>query len=103
MRRALGLAIQKASGIVLLAVLGIRIPAARIRIHDQHNRAHAAEQCYLATRSAIYLEDEINRCDAEIAKADDALRAMEDHQRRLEVPAPTAPISQLMPTASDLA
>jgi hypothetical protein len=30
-----------------------------------------------------------------IAKADDALLAMEDHQRRLEVPAPTAPISQL--------
>ena len=26
---------------------------------------------------------------------DDALRAMEDHQRRLHVPAPTAPTSQL--------
>jgi len=35
MRRTLGLAIQKACAIALRAVLGIRIPAARIRIHDQ--------------------------------------------------------------------
>ncbi len=32
---------------------------------------------------------------AEIAKADDALRAMEDHQRRLHIPSPTSPISIL--------
>jgi hypothetical protein len=96
MRRTLGLAIQKACAIVLRAVLGIRIPAARIRLHDQqHNRAHAAEQFYLATRSAIYWADEITRCDAEIAKADDVLRAMEDHQRRLHIPSPTSPISIL--------
>lgn len=93
---AIGMAIQKACAWALLAGLGIRIPAARIRAHDQkRNREHAVEQFLLATRSAIYWADEIHRCDAEIAKADDALRAMEDHQRRLHVPAPTAPISQL--------
>lgn len=96
MRRTLGIAIQKACAIALRAVLGIRIPAARIRIHDQqHNRAHAEEQFYLATRSAIYWADEMHRCDAEIAKADDVLRAMEDHQRRLHIPSPTSPISIL--------
>lgn len=96
MRRAIGRAIQKACAVVLRATLGIRIPAARIRVHDQQrNRDLAAEQFLLATRSAHYWADEITRCDAEIAKSADALSTMEAHRNRLHLPAPTSPISQL--------
>lgn len=96
MRRLIGNAVLAACRVALRVVWGIRIPAARIRLHDQQrNREHAAEQLFLSKSSATYWANELQRIDADLADAEAALLSMEHQQQRLRLPDPTGPISFL--------
>lgn len=96
MRRMIGNALLAACRCALRVVWGIRIPAARIRLHDQQrNREHAVEQMFLSQSSATYWANELQRIDLELDKAQFALRAMEHQQKRFRLPDPTGPLSIL--------
>lgn len=96
MRNLMGSAIITVCRLAMRIGLGLRMPAARIRIHDQHNyRDNAEEQFRISIRLAMYWADEIARYEAEIANSEEILRAMEAQRHSLSIQAPSSPIADL--------
>lgn len=75
MIKSLGLAIQRAARFILRITLGLRVPAARVRVHDQKSRHdYALEQLSLAQTQVFLWERE----------ADDAYDAFLEAQADLD-------------------
>ena len=64
MIKSLGLAIQRAARFILRITLGLRVPAARVRVHDQKSRHdYAREQLALAQTQVFLWEREADAAD----------------------------------------
>lgn len=84
MRRLIGSCIDACSRRALRGLLGLRLPAARIRQNDQlQNRAFVAEQLRVAIAEVRELMAELNRIDCELAAQDRELQRMQQQRETL--------------------
>ena len=78
MIESLGLAIQRAARFILRITLGLRVPAARVRMHDQKSRHdYALDQLSLAQTQVFLWEREADAAYKEFLKAQADLGAIE--------------------------
>jgi len=78
MIKSLGLAIQRAARFILVITLGLRVPAARVRVHDQKSRHdYAREQLSLAQTQVFLWERETDDAYDAFLKAQADLDAIE--------------------------
>lgn len=78
MIESLGLAIQRAARFILRITLGLRVPAARVRMHDQKSRHdYAREQLALAQTQVFLWEREADAAYKDFLKARADLDAIE--------------------------
>ena len=78
MIESLGLAIQRAARFILRITLGLRVPAARVRVHDQKSRHdYAREQLALAQTQVFLWEREADAAYKDFLKARADLDAIE--------------------------
>ena len=78
MIESLGLAIQRAARFILGITLGLRVPAARVRVHDQKSRHdYAREQLALAQTQVFLWEREADAAYKAFLKARADLDAIE--------------------------
>ena len=78
MIKSLGLAIQRAARFILRITLGLRVPAARVRVHDQKSRHdYAREQLALAQTQVFLWEREADAAYKDFLKARADLDAIE--------------------------
>lgn len=78
MIKSLGLAIQRAARFILRITLGLRVPAARVRVHDQKSRHdYALEQLSFAQTQVCLWEREAAAAYDAFLEARSALDAIE--------------------------
>ena len=78
MIKSLGLAIQRAARFILRITLGLRVPAARVRVHDQKSRHdYAREQLAFAQTQVFLWEREADAAYKDFLKARADLDAIE--------------------------
>lgn len=78
MIESLGLTIQRAARLILRITLGLRVPAARVRVHDQKSRHdYALEQLSLAQTQVFLWEREADDAYDAFLKAQADLGAIE--------------------------
>ncbi len=96
MRSMIANAIDAASRMALRVGLGLRMPAAQIRINDLRKaRDNAEQRADMAALETHYWITEEQRLSACIEDASDAFDDLHTRRMRLSVPAPTRPIGDL--------
>ena len=96
MRQLIGSWIRMACRMALYVVLGLRIPAARIRADDMR-RLHqqAADRVRAALIEADYWTKELLRLGNRVERAEHDLQSIVDRRQRLRVPNPLFPVGKM--------
>lgn len=96
MRQLIGRRIRMTCRRILYIVLGLRIPAARIRADDMR-RLHqqAADRVRAALIEADYWTKELLRLEGHVERAEHELQSTIDRRQSLRLPNPLFPVEKM--------
>ena len=96
MRQMIGRGIRLACRRILYVVLGLRIPAARIRAEDlRRMHQQAADRVRESLIEANYWTGELIRPEGHVERAEHDLQAAIDRGQRLRLPNPLFPVEKM--------